>query len=780
MAVGFNADCFFLHLSRHSQHTTPDNNVRLGLLPRELLLALFDAAPLPLQAYCQLIGLTHDIRTAIRGAPRVLSFQCPVPFDDDEDCDKDRYCMAPCLPADALAAIVGPCKGLVRLTLPNNNRHHPSVLGCGLFDDLKNPEALEALAEEAFGGHSQLAVLEIPGAATFGPAICSILRHLPGLEEFHFLQARPLPSAILVALAAYCPKLRVLHIALNQLLWDDGPDFTALKPLAGTLRELIIPEVELEDGSLSSLIAGLPFLERLEVKGGDIRLLRPVAQQLIHLTTGGSSPYCLDEAGICRLESLASDSFASNHALASVMTACRDTLRSFSLIASEEIAPGRELLDALGGLTHLTRLKLALEDYGLAAFLAALPPDLLENQLESLSLVTSCHSSEARAFNFRSRSLREVDLFLSLHDSCTLTLACPSLEELALPFAWVRPYEFVIDCPHLRSLKRLQGNLSHSTAMPELVEAGEYGFYGDCDPAWLPQLVAWAPPRLRHLSYVAVSQAMLAQLLAACPSLTSLKSIKLLLHPTTTVRLGYILRLPDQLEALDGSILGGEQGPAELRVEAPGLRALHLEVPSEMWMTLACPALVALSLVAVEGGSPSFVLAEGTDPPLRSLHLACHSSKTSAKKSIASLLAVLTRHGSHLQHVSLPRLSDDDGAWSEVAAALGQLPLLISLELHGVPTADLVLACPRLSHLAIFPSGVEDGVGLRSLVLDCPRLEELKAPFGARLERFELVGEASGSRHINYIGDVDDGCPWKERLEGRFPNAYVSTTTTTL
>ncbi|KAJ4454054.1 hypothetical protein PAPYR_11326 [Paratrimastix pyriformis] len=68
--------------------------------------------PFPLQAYCQLIGLTHGIRTAIRGAPRELSFQCPLPLDDPchWPSSEDEYCVAPCLPADALAAIVGPAR----------------------------------------------------------------------------------------------------------------------------------------------------------------------------------------------------------------------------------------------------------------------------------------------------------------------------------------------------------------------------------------------------------------------------------------------------------------------------------------------------------------------------------------------------------------------------------------------------------------------------------------------------------------------------------------------
>ncbi|KAJ4457483.1 hypothetical protein PAPYR_7079 [Paratrimastix pyriformis] len=744
----------------------------LGLLPRELLLALVDASPFPLQAYCQLIGLTHGIRTAIRGAPRVLSFQWPVPLLDDPG--KDEYCMAPCLPADALAALVGPCKGLVRLTLPQHNRHHPSVLGCGLTPDEVDDVTKHSWVDEAFGGHTKLTYLEIPGAGTFWPAIWRILRHLPALEEFHFLNARPLRTRVLRALAKFCPKLRVLHFTQHSSVWHYGQDFEVLKPLFGTLKELIIPDTGLDGGTLDDRLAGFSSLERLEVRGGDMTSLQPIARHLTHLST--SSQLCarhLDQAGLCGLESLTSDLTSPEKMFAPVMSACRDTLRSLALVVTEAISPGRGLLAALGGLTHLTRLKLTLERSGgtLSAVLASLPPGLLENQLEYLALELEGDNDEETTYRLNSRSLREVYLRLAHPGSYTLTLTCPSLEKLALPYAYSsNPSALVLDCPHLKSLERLQGHidLSHSTRMPELEVLGyDSGQY--LDPAWLAQLMAWSPSRLRLLSHLTVSQAMLSQLFAGCPSLTTLRSIGLRLTATTDPP-ALLLRLPVQLEVLDGLVtVEGAQGPAELRMEAPGLRALRLEATPQMQLTLACPALVVLAL----GGRFSRrewdflpVLAEAPDLPLRSLFLQCDLMT-------ARLLAILTRHGSHLQRISLTSTWLAPDVWPEVAAALGRLPRLVSLTLYGIPSADVVLACPHLSHLTLKIADDEKPLKLRSLVLDCPQLEELGFP-GGYLERLELVGEGEGGTagRLSYIGDYL--CDWLEPLKRRFPGAYLS------
>ncbi|KAJ4457486.1 hypothetical protein PAPYR_7088 [Paratrimastix pyriformis] len=722
--------------------------------PIMLLLALVDAAPFPLQVYCQLIGLTHGIRTAIRGAPRVLSFLWPGPLLDDPwdyEC-----CLAPCLPADALAALVGPCKGLVRLTLPPHCPRHPSVLGCAIPRD--GEPVGKTWVDEAFSGHTQLAYLEIPGAgATFWPAIWWILSHLPGLEEFHFLQARPLRTRVLQALAAFCPKLRVLHLTQHLSGWSDEQDFTVLEPIAGTIKELIVPDLSLD---FARLVKGLSSLERLEVMGGDLDSLRPIAQHLTHLVT--NNPLFVrgfTEAGFCRLESLTTESTSGGISFAPVMTACRDTLRSLSLSTREDIAPGQGLLAALGGLTHLTRLKLT---------------GAWGNHLEYLSLYLA-GDIEGTTYRLSSRSLREVYLCgFALPDSCTLTLACPFLEKLVPPRVKdSKPYGLIMDCPHLRSLKALPSkqNLDHSAPMPELVEVG--GLYRDehLDPAWLAQLVAWSPSRLRLLSHVAVSQAMLSQLFAGCPSLTSLRSIHLHLTATTGPPV-FVLQLPEQLEILEGSVIvEGAQGPAELRMEAPGLRALHLGLPPAQ-LTLACPALVVVALSVFGAGRTSFVLDEGTRPPLRSLRLGLPfvAPITPAAGQDPSLLAVLTRHGSRLQCVSVSSAWLTPEAWPEVAAALGRLPRLVSLEVDGIPSADIALACPRLSHLSLI-----FGVELRSLVLDCPQLEELKAPFDSHLERFELVGEGEGRTapsklsSIEYLWDAT----WLEQLEKRFPDAYL-------
>ncbi|KAJ4455990.1 hypothetical protein PAPYR_8955 [Paratrimastix pyriformis] len=166
----------------------------------------------------------------------------------------------------------------------------------------------------------------------------------------------------------------------------------ALEPIAGTIKELVVPDLLLDDkrGFPRCLLPELRSLERLETMGGDMASLRPIAQQLTHLTASDQlGLWGLDQAGFSRLESLTSDSASSDESMyAPVLTACRDTLRSLSLSTNDDTPPDWGLLAALGGLTHLTRLKLTLRHPGetLSAVLAALPPGLLENQLEYLSL----------------------------------------------------------------------------------------------------------------------------------------------------------------------------------------------------------------------------------------------------------------------------------------------------------------------------------------------------------------------------------------------------------
>ncbi|KAJ4455985.1 hypothetical protein PAPYR_8949 [Paratrimastix pyriformis] len=562
----------------------------LELFPREMLLALIDAAPFQLQAYCQLIGLTHGIRMAIRGAPRELSFQCPVPIPEDP-CQPtlvDVYCAAPCLPADALAAIVGPCKDL-SLGRRGLRRPHPA----GRSGD--------------------------PRAGTFWPAIGQILSHLPGLEEFHFLEARPLRTRVLQALATFCPKLRVLHLTQHSSAQSYGQHFTVLKPLAGTIKELILPDAYIGRGH-SRPLCSVSSLERLEVNGGDMRFLWPVAPHLTHLSTRDPFVGGIEEVGFCRLESLTSES-TSDNTYAKVLTTCRDTLRSVSLF---------------------TKAPLTLRDRSvtLAAVLAALPPGVLENQLEYLDLELGGDDCTKPAF-IRSRSLREVNI----RNHTRVTLDCPRL---------------------LSDERRFDGSAKQRSPLFEL------------------RLATTGPP-------------------------------------------AFLLRLPEQFEFLDGSIEAEGQEtqgpPAELRVEAPVLRTLRLE-PWARWSSLVDPHWCW----------------PRDRPALRTLCLEPIRGRAPRRPKDDSVLAVLTRHGSHLQRVSLCSRWLPPTDWPEVAAALGRLPRLFSLELP-FDSADMVLACPRLSHLSVSASK------LRSLVLDCPQLEELWASFDSDLERFELTAD-----RITYIG----------------------------
>ncbi|KAJ4462576.1 hypothetical protein PAPYR_555 [Paratrimastix pyriformis] len=78
-------------------------------LPPELRRAIVEASSCPLHVYIQLLGLSHAIRQSIRGTLHELSFPQPDPALAD---------VTPTITTDALAALVGPCKSLRKLALP--------------------------------------------------------------------------------------------------------------------------------------------------------------------------------------------------------------------------------------------------------------------------------------------------------------------------------------------------------------------------------------------------------------------------------------------------------------------------------------------------------------------------------------------------------------------------------------------------------------------------------------------------------------------------------------
>ncbi|KAJ4461097.1 hypothetical protein PAPYR_2542 [Paratrimastix pyriformis] len=160
-----------------------------------------------------------------------------------------------------------------------------------------------------------------------------------------------------------------------------------------------------------------------------------------------------------------------------------------------------------------------------------------------------------------------------------------------------------------------------------------------------------------------------------------------------------VLRLPGHVASLDLSMVDAAR-PFDVVLEAPGLRSF--------------------TTIPLLGGSPLRLLRIEECPLLEA----------------APLLVFLRQRGTHLIEVIIDVPESCVDVWPQLTAALGVLPRLTSLELRGPHPPDLTLACPTLRILRSYKQF------LRSLVLDCPLLEELRAPLGPDMERFELVGEA--------------------------------------
>ncbi|KAJ4457622.1 hypothetical protein PAPYR_6872 [Paratrimastix pyriformis] len=718
---------------RRGQPPSDDDDDELAVLflrlPTELLLTVVEASSAPLRTYLSLMSLSHAIRMAIRGAPQELFFGAiPDRYRIEFFVDVESI---PILTADALAAIVGPCKGLVKLTLPK------SLVGCGL-----TPAACAPWVEEAFAGHSRLAVLHIPWAGPLLAAIVPLLRNLPGLMELHCRNGVPC-TGFLETLGRFCPKLQRLAITTRS---RPKLDFSGLKPVAGTLKELSLSSSSMINQTLEGLLVNLTTLERFEVsaeKSLSFASLRPIATRLTHLDIATPFPgFDQVTAGLfCRLESLTANDYSPDNdadpVIARMLTTSRATLRSVSLFSYGSEHTYRGILTALSGLSRLSCLSLDLcpLDGGIEAILAALPLGMFA-QLEHLELSGFCE----KPISITSSSLRT----LALDCAALLTLTCPALEELNLKGSQDDHFPVILDCPRLRSLETYIADVDPqiSTVMPHLVRVWSAPLNprraeGE-DPTWLPRLLAWSPWLCEFGGAVRISQPATLDRLWA---MNSLKRLEVQLDVETLPNPA-VLRLPAQLENLNlGIHLSGGSSPFTLTVESAGLRSLKLynnksdpaTSPTSLCLTLSCPALVALDLAI--GRPVAFSGPAGTALALQNLRLDCTGLDA------LSLLAILTQQGAHLCSLALSTFPETfRAAWPLLTESFGRLPRLASLEVAGkLPAPEVVLACPSLRRLRLSSSSSSCG-DLRSLVLDCPLLEELEAPFCETLTRDTLVG----------------------------------------
>ncbi|KAJ4458941.1 hypothetical protein PAPYR_5224 [Paratrimastix pyriformis] len=736
-------------------------------LPPDLLPILVEASDAPLQTYTRLLGLCHATRTAVRGTPRELAF-----FDDGADDDEDSLIRQVTTPtADALAALVGPCKGLAKLTL------NLETLPGHWWGDSRTEAAW---VDEAFVGHSRLSVLEVvPAHAALMSAVPRIVGHLHGLEEIRLLRVRSrdfdcdwgtFAGPLLAALGQSCPRLRLLHMDLKAHF--PSAALQGLAPIAGTLEDVQVPlqirdfawtEKDEENNVFLRSLASVRKLSPFRCPADILGLLAP---QLTQLRVDWTRAPAVE--GLCRLERLELPNLCANDedgmaALARLLSANTATLRtaSLQLVLREEtgLSPLHQLAGWLDAMPHLTGLTLILEHVpSRAAVFGALPPGLLD-RLEQLALDLGCpplrEAVTHDTIRIASIRLRTFCLDIrvrgwgSIPDAPILELACPRLEALTLPKSISSAIdELVMDCPMLRSIEGLPARCQNRwTAMPHLVRV-RHCFWEDGEeaPPWcsldgLPQLLEGSPrlrrlPRLRQLSprFPSDEPAALAQLLGA-RSLTRLSldvplSALPSLHDCTTP--SRTLQLPAQLERLEVTFfdlsLHIDTSPV-LLVEAAGLRALTVRLDFLPWsaLTIRCPALVALDADLSRLCSLALI---GQHPPLLNLALTSPSEAATA----GLLLAV----GTTLRRVSLrgPGFSE----WPRLAAALGRLPQLAVLDLADLSTdEEVALACPHLRRLCL-----GDVMKIRSLVLDCPLLETLMMSHTslATAQRFELAGPA--------------------------------------
>ncbi|KAJ4462841.1 hypothetical protein PAPYR_32 [Paratrimastix pyriformis] len=664
------------------------------ILPRDLLLSIVEASNYPLSTYAQLLSISHPLRWAVRGIPRELSFDATLEGEP------------PVPTADALAALIGPCKGLVKLSFcSSGSTVRPNVYGCGCTE-----AACAGWVDEAFGGHDRLTILNyLPTCSE--RVIERILIRLPGLSELRLGRYPRISTHLLAAIARSCPHLQSLRCDAG--LGKVG--IAVLAPLAGSLHQLRFgstPPAACPTPFVSSLTA----VETLHLHRCDPVALKPLASHLTRLCLeiGGS----MDKLGedslpgpwFTRLERLTLRGCPPLWApLTRLLAANQATLRRLKLTilkpsgaADPGLAPLMAALDALPRLTHLM---LAFEELPPEMdVITTLPPGLL-CRLEdfTLGLVDPPADPEfvvrppLGVVSDRLRRFR-----LSLVTNNAIFLDCPALVELHLPATHTDA--LILNCPRLRQIRNLPAHASFSAPMPDLERVTAPSSW---DPVWLPDLLA-VSPRLRSISLNLTRPDMLS-LLCACATLVEMD---LDLDTTRTSTTPLVLRPSGRLESLRLAFQDAVV-PVDLAVEAPGLRRLVIEgmhSGGTLTCRLGCPALTRLSLLLVGCSITALELDQRAQ---------LHRLAVAGNCPPAMLLDVLVQHGARLRHVELYSVRE----WPRVAATLGGLTQLTSLELFvSNAPSPLSLTCPPLRTLTLYGmAGAEDRV-----MLTCPLLEALE------------------------------------------------------
>ncbi|KAJ4459987.1 hypothetical protein PAPYR_4065 [Paratrimastix pyriformis] len=706
-----------------NSHIAPPQFV-IELLPA--MLSGEDTATLRL--YILLIGLSHSTRQAVRGTLRQMSFDDMEASSLTDDNPEDRL---PTPTAAALAALVGPCLGLVKLTLPSCE---PGLWSCGHTVDDCAP-----WVDEAFTGHVHLTTLRIPVGNAVMTALPRILGHLPGLVDFQLTLRRRNPTPVLSALAQ-CPHLEAVHLATDPY-WEFIPTLLVPDPSSPLLTRLkrlsLLNAIPRASHNLVHFFRLLPHLEQLRLSVCNDEALACIGPRLTLLRVPRNQACQLSSFQFGQLETIEIENAPNDQTpIVNMLRANQATIHSFSWDCCRLSVP---LFDALASCPALTHLDLVTGPGGCQFFdFSHMSTDLL-GRLESLRL----HEAESGILHARgpitsdisiaSTTLRSLHLDMNLNNR--VALDCPALEVLTLPTAVDSSYRLVLNCPRLRQIAGLpEEGPTECQAMPHLAGVR---YANGSDPCVLSErhraaldAILAGSPAITRLSGVRLGRFDdLAKLLQTAPALCHLAA-KIAVAPDA----GDIFLTTDHLESLDLSLIAaaaaddderlGESASVNLRVEASHLRFFSLSdncsATRVRSLAVHCPALVDLTMSQMQYLTTFTLVTASTS--LRSLLVdGCAALDPSC------LLSCLRQHGgSGLRRVFLGGLPPCV-SWPELAAALGSLPRLRDLRLGDRPTSDLCLSCPT------------------TLLLNCPLLEELWAPLGDEM-KFEVSG--AENRHL--------------------------------
>ncbi|KAJ4462534.1 hypothetical protein PAPYR_506 [Paratrimastix pyriformis] len=685
--------CLRIESASHQMMESPVTPVDLfALLPPDLLPCIVERSNRPLQTYMQLLGLSRAIRQAVRGFPREMSFD-------------ETFGYEPLIPpADAVAALIGPCKGLTKLKFRSVGAPYCSTYGCG-----RTEAACAGWVDEAFGGHDRLAVLEY--LPTFEePVIARILLRLPGLLELHFGHV-DLSWGLAEIVARSCPHLESLRgDSINDDLYIPN-----LAPLAGSLRCLKSPQYLFSPQGVETM-SRLTALGTVYLTCFEATALMPIAAHLTRLNVALNEDEwddaMLPGPWLSHLErfKLREDSIRFTPRLAGFLAANRATLQRLRLWLKELDAAGLAALVAtLNDLPRLTHLQLLTDTLPAEVDInTALIPGL-PSGLEHLNLSFCCEGEPTPPLYITSHQLKCLHLHGIMHALGEVSLDCPALVELRLPTV---VDALTLKCPRLRELHDPPVWFDcFSVPMPDLETVVAWVH----DPVWWPHLLTLSP-HLRRLSLVGVRPCLLPMLCAGTALVDLSLSLARFLQPLPNP---LVLRLPGRLETLLLLDLGNGSSPLDLTVEAPGLRRMQIITrSSDFECRLRCPCLA------------SFICADLTDASLTNKASRCQITALELDdrarlRRLAieghcktnTLLDLLEQHQG-LRHVLLyaPEAASD---WPRLAAALGGLPRLANLQLNirNAPS-PISLACPQLRILRL------DGAdGDQKVVLTSPLLE---------------------------------------------------------